>query len=356
MRLSKGCRKSWRETFDAIVAAWRQRVADQREILVWPDVIGNEQFQEIFAGFNPPEKFPESYGTQVDALLGLYRLRIVDHMNNLAGPDLLRSNWRDPREQAEEAGSDGERGPGGRGGGAPGGGEGGLGAGGLGAGGLGAGGIGSGGTGGDGEPAVAENLNKYAVIWKDINQEMWASKLTQFQNRDDHNKENLNPTPLQAYMLQQDLWLLEAMFKIIREVNGDSNANDLSVIKEIHHIALGREAQGGSLNAQLTAWDPRLAPQGTEVDGSALSGGGEEGDTGEPGMDGGGGRGMSAPGEGGGGRGMSAPGGGGRGMGAPGGGLGRGGMGRGGAGEYNTDAKGFPPFHRRYVDLNYKPL
>jgi len=119
-----------------------------------------------------------------------------------------------------------------------------------------------------------ENLNKYAVIWKDINQTMWASKLTEFQGRDDHTKESLNPTPLQCYMLQQDLWLLEAMFKIIREVNGDSNANDLSVIKEIHHIALGREAQGGAATAQLSEWDPRLAPKGTEVDGSAIAGGG----------------------------------------------------------------------------------
>ncbi len=356
----QGMQEELEETFDAIVAAWRQRVADQKEILVWPDVIGNKQFQEIFAGFNPPEKFPEGAGTEVDALLGLYRLRILDHMNNLAGPDLLRSNWKDPREEAEETGSDDDRGPGGgRGGAAPGGGRGGalggaggLGAGGLGAGGLGAGGVGSGGTGGDGQETVAENLNKYAVIWKDVNQTMWASKLTVFQGRDDHTKESLNPTPLQCYMLQQDLWLLEAMFKIIREVNGDSNANDLSVIKEIHHIALGREAQGGAATAQLSEWDPRLAPKGTEIDGSAIAGGGggeEEGGAPGPGS-GSGGRGMQAP-SGGGGRGMSAPGGG-AGMGRGGGGMGRGGAG----GGYNPDAAGFPPFHRRYVDLDFNPL
>ena len=111
------------------------------------------------------------------------------------------------------------------------------------------------------------------------------------------------------------------MFKVIREVNGDSNANDLSIVKEIDHLAFGREAQGGK--GELTPPDPRLIA-GTEIDAESMDPTRREeqerGAANEPGL-------MDDRGA-------------------------AGGMGKG----YNTAAIGFPPFHRRYVDLNYKPL
>ena len=108
-----------------------------------------------------------------------------------------------------------------------------------------------------GSDAEMVDMNKYAVIWSDINQDLWWQKLTMFAGRDDHKGAINVPTPLQCYMLQQDLWLLEAMFRIIRQVNGNSNANDLSVVKNIDHVVFGREV-GGKLG-ELTPPDPRLA-------------------------------------------------------------------------------------------------
>jgi len=57
-------------------------------------------------------------------------------------------------------------------------------------------------------------------------------------------------------MLQQDLWLLEALFRIIREVNGDADANDISTIKRLDHVVFGRDV-GGKLG-ELTPFDERL--------------------------------------------------------------------------------------------------
>jgi hypothetical protein len=68
-------------------------------------------------------------------------------------------------------------------------------------------------------------------------------------------------------MLQLDLWLLEAMFLFVREVNGDSTENDLSIIKNIDHVAFGREV-GGKLG-ELTPPDQRLADKA----GSGMFGG-----------------------------------------------------------------------------------
>ena len=63
-------------------------------------------------------------------------------------------------------------------------------------------------------------------------------------------------------MLQQDLWVLEAMFNVIRELNGDSNAIDTSAIKQIDHIGIGRE--GTAQLGELHPVDRRLAPKADE--------------------------------------------------------------------------------------------
>ena len=181
---------------------------------------------------------------------------------------------------------------------------------------------GRGASGGSGPMELTQDLNQYAVIWSDVNQDLWVDKLTRFKGLDDHSSETDSPTPLQCYMLQQDLWLLEAMFKIIRSINGDANANDLSVIKEIDHIAFGREAV--KRLGELSSIDTLLGPGGSESGEAIL----DRGDAGDFGGD-------EEAGD-----------------------LGRddpGGDRAGGVG-YNSAAAGLPPFHRRYVNLDFEPL
>ncbi len=157
-------------------------------------------------------------------------------------------------------------------------------------------------------------LNRYAVIWDDQNQEMWHRKLTEFKGLDDHFLPVVDPTPLQVYMLQQDLWLLEAIFDIIRSVNGDADANDLAVIKRIDHIAFGREAR--SQLGELTPYDPML--QGSNASGAESSGLTASSDFAS---------------------------------------RGRGGPEESAAGGDGFDKFGsFSPYHGRYVDVNFEPL
>ena len=178
----------------------------------------------------------------------------------------------------------------------------------------------------------AMDMNKFAVKWSDINQDLWYQKLTVFQGRDDNSREINAPNPLQCYMLQQDLWLLEAMFRIIRQVNGGSNANDLSKIKQIDHVVFGQNAGSGKLGALMPV-DPRLAKRASAAaEGAGLDhdGGGDDDPFNEP--DGGdqdfgsrfGGGDRSG------------------GTGSPNMALG------GGAGKV--------PYHNRYVDLNFEPI
>ncbi len=239
-------------TIDSIVAAWKIRKQAQDSILVWPKCIPSDTFVNYFSQFNPPETMPDELnsaaGTQMEQMLTLYRAKIPEQMAYLCGDDVLRAYWKyDPKYLDAEAGAPTEDEDGGD----PTGG-------GFGRGGFGAGGFGAG-TGAPtlGSPAI--DMNQFAVIWSDKNQDLWNQKLTTFNGYDGNQFDY--PNPLQCYMLQQDLWLLEAMFRIVREVNGDSSANDLSIIKNIDHVAFGREV-GGKLG-ELTPADQRLADKTT---------------------------------------------------------------------------------------------
>lgn len=222
-----GMEKELAATIDSIVEAWEIRKQAQEKILVWPKVIPNDSFVKFFGQYNPAETFPEEFtpGLRLADLLELYREKIPEQMIYLCGDEVLRTRWNfDPANLvAMETSTDEVEDE----------------------------------YGGSFATGEGIDLNKYAVIWSDKNQLLWNQKLSVFQNRDDNRRETNDPTPLQCYMLQQDLWLLEAMFKIIREVNGGSNANDLSVIKIIDHVVFGREA-GGQLG-ELTMPDRRLA-------------------------------------------------------------------------------------------------
>ena len=214
----EGMKAELERTVDSIIEAWHLRVDAQKDLLRFPDVIG-KKFDEVFAKYNPPEKFPVEYTDfrTINPLLTVYKRRIQEHMKNICGDEGVRTNW-DPTkfENDNKPGTSGNRG----------GGE-------------------EFNYSGDGPTfdVAEEDASRYAVLWSETNQRLWYDKLTLFQDRDDHKKESNDPTPLQAYMLQQDLWVLDAMFKVIRELNGDSNATDTSAIKEIDHIGIGREGR-----------------------------------------------------------------------------------------------------------------
>ena len=309
-RITKeGMQSELEETVDSIIAAWKLRVDAQKKLLVFPEVIDNEQFGEIFAKYNPPETFPVKYadiGT-IGGLLSLYRDKIPQHMINICGKDGVRTNWLDDPANYDQT-EEGSRRRG----------------------------RSEYGDGMEDEPVfevTSEDAARFAVLWSDVNQELWRDKLTKFQGRDDHDKESLDPTPLQAYMLQQDLWVLEAMFNVIRSLNGDSNSTDTSAIKQIDHIAIGRE--GTPRLGELHAVDARFAPKVETTDETIASsdpyGYGDDGPGGqsdyeldfseeEPIVD-------------------------------------IDGYGTGGPGaEEEESTKGMPPFHNMYVDTKFEPI
>ncbi len=264
----KGVKEEMSKTIDSIIAAWEKRVADQEKILKWPSVIPSPQFASTFSRYNPPELIPDTWlkgDGRLGPMLELYALKIPDQMTYLCGDDVLRTRWKhDPKyvTAVPTTGGDDEDEEN-EFGGPPAGGRGGFG-----------GGLG-GGLGGPSTEGEAIDMNEFAVVWEETNQDLWYSKLTIFKGRDDNQLSTNTPTPLQCYMLQQDLWLLEAMFRIIREVNGDSDANDLSVIKRLDHVVFGREA-GGKLGS-LTPYDPRLG-KGLSTDSGLPGFGGDDDD------------------------------------------------------------------------------
>ena len=242
----EGMQAELERSANSLIAAWELRVETQKKLLVFPE-LGSPKFNEVFGQYNPPETFPvKSTDTEIEGLLGLYNSKIQNHMIKLCGKDGVRTNWRkDPEnyEQTEESESRPK--------------------------------AGDFQDGGDGRVFKVDDQDaaRFAVLWSGVNQQLWFDKLTLFQDRDDHNKSSIDPTPLQCYILQQDLWVLEAMFNVIRELNGDSNAIDTSAIKQIDHLGIGREGTPGQVD--LHPVDARLAPKDGEDSSGGSSGGGE---------------------------------------------------------------------------------
>ncbi|MEM7785311.1 MAG: hypothetical protein AAF939_17390 [Planctomycetota bacterium] len=301
----KGMQEELEATVNSIIAGWKLRKEAQDELLVWPQVIrdnDNGEFERRFSQYNPPETFPDKWnsGFGLDPLLDIYKTWIPKHMEHLC-EDILDTRWNYDEEmldkwaiEKEEKSSSGSN--------------------------SGFGGRNSGPT---NQALPPLDPTEYAVIWADLNQDLWYEKLTQFAERDDHQREVNSPTPLQCYMLQQDLWLLEAMFKIIKEVNGDSISNDLSVIKTIDHVVFGREC--GTELGELTPVDARLKSTGLATSTDQGLGLGKGSDYGE-GYGDDYGEGMEPEGE---------------------------GMGRGALGALFV---GQVPYHQRYVDMNLNQI
>jgi hypothetical protein len=136
-----------------------------------------------------------------------------------------------------------------------------------------------------------------------------------------HQQDNV-PTSLQVLYAQEDLWVLDALLKIIKETNAGVTLKSQAAVKRIEHIHLGKNVAG-----------PIVATAATDAEGGAAPGM-------NPGMAPNQFRGMGAAG---GMRGMGAMGA----MGAMGGMRGMGGMDQGIA---------VDPADGRYVDRNYQPL
>lgn len=91
------------------------------------------------------------------------------------------------------------------------------------------------------------------VNWNGGNQGLWESKTTVFNGRNGNKSPTNVPTTHQVMYLQEDLWVLEAIFSVIKKVNGDADANDLADLKQIDHILVGAEAGEIGENASLDA-------------------------------------------------------------------------------------------------------
>lgn len=290
-------------TISSIVRAWKKRYNEQKKILTWPEDILGAETCNFFSKVDIPEKV-SAPGLGFEKYRRQYYEKIPEFMNRICLD--VGANWkyneklneekaREKRE-AQEGNSEG----------------GGMGMGGMGMGGMGMGGMGMGG--GEGNTSLVDEINQYPVTWDEVNQALWNRKLKTFQGFDDHKEPVLYPTFMQANMLQQDLWLLEAMFKNIKKINAGSKSNDISVIRQIDHVVFGREATVKL--GELLMVDARLAVAESDDAAAGAAGG--------------------------------------MGMG------GMGGMGGDGMGGVGGDEEGLPAepssYHVRYVDPNYEPI
>lgn len=216
-------------TITAIVRGWKKRYEEQKAILTWPEEELGKATCDFFSKIDVPEKVSDP-GQGFENFRKRYYDKIPAVMAGICRD--LGTNWQYDQEMIEkkaqeerDARDDDDRNGGGFG---------------MGMGGMGAGMGGMGGTGDD--ITALDEINRFAVNWDKTNQFLWQQKLTQFVGYDDHVGASLYPTYMQANILQQDLWLLEAMFKNIKEINGGSTSNDTSVIRTIDHVVFGREA------------------------------------------------------------------------------------------------------------------
>ena len=293
-----------KETINAIAEVWQQKRDEQEPLLVFPkDILGAKTF-EFFNQGKAAEDFAVDIVSSAaeKTYLRTYREQIPKQVAKIARH--LRAYWKyDEKLIEEELKANAEQNA--------------LGGYGSAMGmsmGMGMGmGMGS-------DDFVDVKRNKYAVLWNEVNQNLWQRKMIEFRDWDDNSGSTQDPTVLQAYILQQDVWLLEAMFNVIRKVNGEAITNDLAVIKEIDYVAFGREAR--SKLGILSPVDKRLGGAKVPAVGGGMGGMMGSGSEYGSGM-----------------------------------GMGRGGMGMDGAAAGGFDINGDPsPFHGRYVDSNQEAI
>ncbi len=250
----QGMQEKIQKLAESVLEAWKTRYEAQRGVMKWPEeiLIGKfgAEFIREFNKHDPPETLPaENKGQSQKAqrLLRVYQQQIPVQMKYISA--IIQSDWKyqdqldaaafsesstnpEPKPAGEEDEEDSDAD-------AP--------------------DAGAGDADDRGRSPTVTPPAREIVKWSDNNQALWYRKLTSFLGRDDNEFQTRLPTPSQVYMLQQDLWLLEAIFDIIREVNSrrDENgnpvigpdgkpelvlANDLAPIKRIDHVVFGREA------------------------------------------------------------------------------------------------------------------
>lgn len=93
-----------------------------------------------------------------------------------------------------------------------------------------------------GDPSLADDGSPEVVAWNPANQAKWLERATSFAGINFNRSPNNVPTTHQVMYVQEDLWVLEAIFDVIKQTNGDADANDLAPIKTVDHILLGQDA------------------------------------------------------------------------------------------------------------------
>ncbi len=96
------------------------------------------------------------------------------------------------------------------------------------------------------EKAAAEPKTEDLVYWSEQNQNLWHSKVTEFAGFDNNKSNEIAPNSAQMLALQQDVWILEAVLKIVGKVNEGYVANDLAPIKRLDHILVGKDAMAAT--------------------------------------------------------------------------------------------------------------
>ena len=226
-----------------MLEAWELRRNAQEPILKWPEkVLVRSEFTQRFSKYDPPQKFalrgPDSNELipPYQDLMLIYKELIPQRMDELAS--IISTDWQPIETMATAARKDKDKGKN----------------------------IPS-----DYKTGM-ENLD-FIVKWDAANRNLWKEKLTIFQGMDGNQNASGVPLPRQVFALQEDLWLLEAFFNIVKSINGDAQTNAMAPIKEIVHVAFGRESYQTEIG-KLSTPDPKLLT-GRLVSTSASSDGDE---------------------------------------------------------------------------------
>lgn len=204
----------------AAFEAWQMRFDNQQQYLQWPEVI-SKSIADNLKKIDHPETADQLDWDLTREQRDTFREQIVDVMPGLV--DKIKAKWEFEKVNTKTKNSQGSS-----------------------------------------DASMLEERKKEpeVVIWESDNQAIWQAKLTQFGGRNGNADPTGVPTTMQIFSLQQDLWLLGAVFDIIDKVNEDASANDFAKVKRIDHILIGREAGGAGTVGQVT--DAELAAKGPE--------------------------------------------------------------------------------------------
>ncbi len=311
-----------------VLAAWKIQYEQQRRFLVWPTELDRE-FIDLMDKYRPIEMMkytPNDPKNEIDVQYReLYRNYIQEELPKLA--KIIGASWMASNATGGgmEGGMEGDEGGGEDGG------FGGRFGGGLGAGGFGAGG----GVGGQAGLSAARTDSGAAVIvaWDPSDQARLQS--TRFDWR---SMPGGRPRTLDILYAQENLWVMQALMRIVAATNEGATARYNAIVKDIKYIQMGREV-GPTISRIQRVMGGVGGGAGAPFGGGEE--GGEEGGMGFGGMESGG-------------------------MGGYGGAVMEGGAGVAGkpgagggeemGGEGTMAVASNDPAHNRYVDNNYVPI